>query len=191
MFHFNILIMNDGIKDRIQKIREVFDISEAQIARQIGVRPQNFNRSLNGKMSVKYILKISDEFHVSFRWLNEGKGDMFDQDRAREIEIKDNSGSVVSNTFNGDNNSGSQMIHIDSSKEVELLKQRVDMLTKIISEKDIQLHDKDKRLDDKDKQIESQKKQLEEKDRQIKMMMELLGKSGGLAGGKECKELIV
>lgn len=130
--------------------------SQASFARKCDLHPQNFNRYVNGRMpwTDRALLKIADTLGLNFKWLRDGTGSMYREEKAAgnvhhaTLQTSLGGGVANANIINGEHNSGTQTIH-NAGGETELLKQKVAMLEKM--------------LEDKDKVIDLLKKVIEQK----------------------------
>lgn len=71
------------------KLKEV-DISEAELARRVGVSQQSINQLINGEVArPRYLLKLAIELGTSARWLEQGDSDGEAAIRQQILEIVD------------------------------------------------------------------------------------------------------
>ena len=66
------------LKDRIQQVRQAFNISQRQLAKRIGVTSQLISMIENGKTQLSHLTAkaIEAEFGVNHEWLMTGQGEM-------------------------------------------------------------------------------------------------------------------
>lgn len=86
------------MKERIARIIQYKNLTNAQFAKYIGVQPSNVTHILNGrnKPSLDFLLKIIDCFpEISLEWLILGKGEMLI--RAETQSVKSVSGEQTNN----------------------------------------------------------------------------------------------
>lgn len=69
---------NDGIRERLEKVKEVKGITTNRLARESGVDSGNLSRGLSGKIAISRNVceKIAKAWNVSVDWLINGMGDM-------------------------------------------------------------------------------------------------------------------
>lgn len=72
----------ENIINRITEILQVQNLNVNSLANKSGIDPGNLRKMLSGKQTIteKTLLKISKATSVSYAWLNQGKGDMFDEE---------------------------------------------------------------------------------------------------------------
>lgn len=69
---------NDGIRERLEKVKEVKGITTNRLAKESGVDSGNLSRGLSGKIAISRNVceKIAKAWDVSVDWLVSGMGEM-------------------------------------------------------------------------------------------------------------------
>ena len=79
------------IRQRIEEIQYTFHVSQAGLARRIGVTPQLISQVVNEKIPLSYLSAkaIESEFGVNHEWLMNGTGEMMTPKRnaAKEPDL--------------------------------------------------------------------------------------------------------
>ena len=72
------------VRERLKSVREAFHISQAELARRIGVTSQLISQIENERIPMSYLTAraIEGEFGVNHDWLLIGKGEMMAQKNA-------------------------------------------------------------------------------------------------------------
>lgn len=185
---------------RVDALIAHIGISQAAFARRCGVEPSNLNKRLSGevKFTDNYFAKIAHAFNVNFEWLRSGIGEMFAEEKAIgkaqfaafSQMLDANTSPVSQNIISGDNYQGTQTIN-GTEGEIVALRQKVELLRRLLDEKDKLLEEKDKLLKEKDKQNSDKNERLTEKDKmiaeqsnviveqrkQLQTLMEIFGKN--------------
>lgn len=185
---------------RVDALIAHIGISQAAFARRCGVEPSNLNKRLSGevKFTDNYFAKIAHAFNVNFEWLRSGIGEMFAEEKAIgkaqfaafSQMLDANTSPVSQNIISGDNYQGTQTIN-GTEGEIVALRQKVELLRRLLDEKDKLLEEKDKLIKEKDKQNSDKNERLTEKDkmiaeqsnviveqrRQLQTLMEIFGKN--------------
>lgn len=140
------------IASRIEAVMNNFGCSQSKFALRCGIEKGHLSKMMNGHQtfSDKMLMRIANAYEVSFDWLRDGTGEMLKRDKAKADAqykatkglVDATNGTVASNTINGDHNTGTQTINA-ANIDAELLRQRVEMLERLIEEKDKQITDKD------------------------------------------------
>ena len=140
------------IVSRVETLRSYLGCSQSKFAQRCGLSKSNLSKMVNGYLSVtdKTLLRIVDTYKVNIAWLRDGIGEMFERDKAEANAqykaakglVDATSNNVSPNTTNGDNNTDIQTINA-TNIDAELLRQRIEMLERLIEEKDKQITDKD------------------------------------------------
>lgn len=140
--------MDVHVTERVTALMTDGRYSQKEFAKLCGLNYQNFNKYLRGKMpwSDRVIRHIADALKISKDWLSDGFGEKMRREKAiGEAQFAEaaqwiTDANVVNNTIHGENNSGTQTIQTATKgAEVELLKQKVAMLEKLLNEKDKQI----------------------------------------------------
>lgn len=152
-----------AVISRINELKEHLGYSQARLAERCGLSKSNFCKMLGGSQTItdQTLHRLADEFGVSFRWLRNGLGEMFAEEKAigkaqfaAFSQMLDANASPVSqNIISGDNYQGTQTINATEG-EIVALRQKVEMLKRLLDEKDKLLDEKDKLIKEKDKQID-------------------------------------
>lgn len=142
---------------RVLTLMDSVGLSQVKFAEKCGIRPSNFNRALKSEkgISSQYLLRIAHAFNVNFEWLRNGIGDMFAEEKAIgkaqfaafSQMLDANTSPVSQNVISGDNYQG-------TDGEIVALRQKVELLKRLLDEKDKLLEEKDKLIKEKDKQID-------------------------------------
>lgn len=145
---------------RVDALIAHIGISQAAFARRCGVEPSNLNKRLSGevKFTDNYFAKIAHAFNVNFEWLRSGIGEMFAEEKAIgkaqfaafSQMLDANTSSVSQNVISGDNYQGTH----GTEGEIVSLRQKVELLKRLLDEKDKLLEEKDKLIKEKDKQMD-------------------------------------
>lgn len=152
---------------RVLALMDSVGLSQVKFANKCGISPSNFNRALKSEkgFSSQYLLRIAHAFDASFEWLRNGVGDMFADAYRKEKAIGEaqlaivnkmldaKSSPVSQNIISGDNYQGTQTINATEG-EIVALRQKVELLKRLLDEKDKLLDEKDKLIKEKDKQID-------------------------------------
>ena len=148
---------------RVLTLMDSVGLSQVKFAERCGIRPSNFNRALKSEkgISSQYLLRIAHAFNVNFEWLRNGIGEMFAEEKAIgkaqfaafNQMLDANASPVSQNIISGDNYQGTQTIN-DTEGEIVALRQKVELLKRLLDEKDKLLEEKDKLIKEKDKQID-------------------------------------
>ena len=69
---------------RINELKEHLGYSQARLAERCGLSKSNFCKMLGGSQTItdQTLHRLADEFGVSFRWLRNGIGEMFAEEKA-------------------------------------------------------------------------------------------------------------
>lgn len=191
---------NASAIERVDALIAHIGISQAAFARRCGVEPSNLNKRLSGevKFTDNYFAKIAHAFNVNFEWLRNGIGGMFAEEKAIgkaqfaafSQMLDANTSPVSQNVISGDNYQGTQTIN-GTEGEIVALRQKVELLKRLLDEKDKLLEEKDKLIKEKDKQNFDKNERLAEKDKmiaeqsnviaeqrkQLQTLMEIFGKN--------------
>ena len=148
---------------RVLTLMDSVGLSQVKFAERCGIRPSNFNRALKSEkgISSQYLLRIAHAFNVNFEWLRNGIGEMFAEEKAIgkaqfaafNQMLDANTSPVSQNIISGDNYQGTQTIN-GTEGEIVALRQKVELLRRLLDEKDKLLEEKDKLIKEKDKQID-------------------------------------
>lgn len=158
-----------AVISRINELKEHLGYSQARLAERCGLSKSNFCKMLGGSQTItdQTLHRLADEFGVSFRWLRNGLGEMFAEEKAIgkaqfaafSQMLDANTSPVSQNVISGDNYQGTQTIN-GTEGEIVALRQKVELLKCLLDEKD-------KLLEEKDKLIASQQAWLADKDKLI------------------------
>lgn len=189
-----------AVISRINELKEHLGYSQARLAERCGLSKSNFCKMLGGSQTItdQTLHRLADEFGVSFRWLRNGLGEMFAEEKAIgkaqfaafSQMLDANTSPVSQNIISGDNYQGTQTIN-GTEGEIVALRQKVELLRRLLDEKDKLLEEKDKLIKEKDKQNSDKNERLTEKDKmiaeqsnviveqrkQLQTLMEIFGKN--------------
>ena len=150
--------------------------TQAAIAEACNVDVSTLSRCMNNKKpwSSKMLQKIGSAFNVAFLWLRDGVGKMIAEEKAIgkaqfaafSQMLDANTSPVSQNIISGDNYQGTQTIN-DTEGGIVALRQKVELLKRLLDEKDKLLEEKDKLIKEKDKQNSDKNERLTEKDKMI------------------------
>lgn len=127
--------MNNKTHDRVIAILASSGMSQAKFAKHCGLSITNFNRYVNQKQpwTDRVLLKIADSLHVSYRWLKDGVGEMYEQPTGgNKIEgvselIDDARAKTIMQQLGGHHNSQTaETARADRQAEIDLLKKMVE-----------------------------------------------------------------
>lgn len=73
-----------AVISRINELKEHLGYSQARLAERCGLSKSNFCKMLGGSQTItdQTLHRLADEFGVSFRWLRNGIGEMFAEEKA-------------------------------------------------------------------------------------------------------------
>lgn len=181
-----------AVSERMRLFMSHYGYTQAAIAEACKVDVSTLSRCMNNKQpwSSKMLQKIGSAFNVAFLWLRDGVGKMVAEEKAigkaqfaAFSQMLDADTSPVSqNIINGDNQ-GTQTIN-GTEGEIVALRQKVELLKRLLDEKDKLLEEKDKqnsgkneRLTEKDKMIAEQSNVIAEQRKQLQTLMEIFGRN--------------
>ena len=72
-----------AVISRINELKEHLGYSQARLAERCGLSKSNFCKMLGGSQTItdQTLHRLADEFGVSFRWLRNGIGEMFAEEK--------------------------------------------------------------------------------------------------------------
>lgn len=141
---------NERLKKAIEEIKFIYKLKQSEIAEELEVTGTYLSDMINGRvpLSGKMVNKLSELFHISTDWLEEGRGDImsntstvameplpaYNSDRGFRIDIKGYERIIkaLESTITAkDETIASQRYAIEALKgEVKALKKMTDLLTK-------------------------------------------------------------
>lgn len=164
-----------AVSERMRLFMSHYGYTQAAIAEACKVDVSTLSRCMNNKQpwSSKMLQKIGSAFNVAFLWLRDGVGKMVAEEKAIgqaqfaafSKMLDANTSPVSQNIINGDNQ-GTQTIN-GTEGEIVALRQKVELLKRLLDEKDKLLEEKDKLIKEKDKQNSDKNERLTEKDKMI------------------------
>ena len=105
-----------AVISRINELKEHLGYSQARLAERCGLSKSNFCKMLGGSQTItdQTLHRLADEFGVSFRWLRNGLGEMFAEEKAIgkaqfaafSQMLDANTSPVSQNVISGDNYQG-------------------------------------------------------------------------------------
>lgn len=160
-----------AVISRINELKEHLGYSQARLAERCGLSKSNFCKMLGGSQTItdQTLHRLADEFGVSFRWLRNGLGEMFAEEKAIgkaqfaafNQMLDANSSPVSQNVISGDNYQGTLTINATEGK-ITALEQKIDAQAQLLSEKDRLIASQQAWLADKDKLITRQEAEIAE-----------------------------
>lgn len=164
-----------AVSERMRLFMSHYGYTQAAIAEACKVDVSTLSRCMNNKQpwSSKMLQKIGSAFNVAFLWLRDGVGKMVAEEKAIgkaqfaafSQMLDANTGPVSQNVISGDNQ-GTQTIN-GTDGEIVALRQKVELLKRLLDEKDKLLDEKDKLLEEKDKLIKEKDKQNSDKNERL------------------------
>lgn len=146
-----------AVSERMRLFMSHYGYTQAAIAEACKVDVSTLSRCMNNKQpwSSKMLQKIGSAFNVAFLWLRDGVGKMVAEEKAIgkaqfaafSQMLDANTSPVSQNVISGDNYQG-------TDGEIVALRQKVELLKRLLDEKDKLLEEKDKLIKEKDKQID-------------------------------------
>lgn len=184
-------MITNSTTERVKVLIKQVGLKQGDFAEQCGITPQSFSRAIKKGFSVDYLMRIANTFKVNYKWLYNGIGEMFAEEKAIgkaqfaafSQMLDANSSPVSQNIISGDNYQGTQTINgtegeiVALRQKVELLRRLLEEKDKLIKEKDKQNSDKNERLTEKDKMIAEQSNVIAEQRKQLQTLMELFGRN--------------
>ena len=171
-----ITSVDKAVSERMKQFMAHYGYTQVAIAEACNVDVSTLSRYMNNKKpwSSKMLQKIGSVFNVAFLWLRNGIGEMFAEEKAIgkaqfaafNQMLNANASPVSQNVISGDNYQGTQTIN-DTEGEIVALRQKVELLKRLLDEKDKLLEEKDKLIKEKDKQNSDKNERLTEKDKMI------------------------
>lgn len=166
-------MITNSTTERVKVLIKQVGLKQGDFAEQCGITPQSFSRAIKKGFSVDYLMRIANTFKVNYKWLYNGIGGMFAEEKAIgqaqfaafSQMLDANTSPVSQNIINGDNQ-GTQTIN-GTEGEIVALRQKVELLKRLLDEKDKLLEEKDKLIKEKDKQNSDKSERLTEKDKMI------------------------
>lgn len=129
--------------ERVKVLIKQVGLKQGDFAEQCGITPQSFSRAVKNGFSVEYLMRIANTFKANYKWLCNGIGEMFAEEKAIgkaqfaafNLMLDANSSPVSQNVISGDNYQGTQTINATEGK-ISALEQKIEALTQLLAEKD-------------------------------------------------------
>lgn len=155
--------------ERVKVLIKQVGLKQGDFAEQCGITPQSFSRAIKNGFSVEYLMRIANTFKTNYKWLYNGIGEMFAEEKAIgkaqfaafNQMLDANASPVSQNIISGDNYHGSQTINATEGK-IAALEQKIEALTQLLAEKDKLIASQQAWLADKDKLITRQEAEIAE-----------------------------
>jgi transcriptional regulator with XRE-family HTH domain len=155
--------------ERVKVLIKQVGLKQGDFAEQCGITPQSFSRAIKNGFSVEYLMRIANTFKANYKWLYNGIGEMFAEEKAIgkaqfaafNQMLNANSSPVSQNVISGYNYHGSQTINATEGK-ITALEQKIEALTQLLAEKDKLIASQQAWLADKDKLITRQEAEIAE-----------------------------
>lgn len=155
--------------ERVKVLIKQVGLKQGDFAEQCGITPQSFSRAIKNGFSVEYLMRIANTFKANYKWLYNGIGEMFAEEKAIgkaqfaafNQMLNANSSPVSQNVISGYNYHGSQTINATEGK-ITALEQKIEALTQLLAEKDKLIASQQAWLADKDKLIARQEAEIAE-----------------------------
>lgn len=155
--------------ERVKVLIKQVGLKQGDFAEQCGITPQSFSRAIKNGFSVEYLMRIANTFKANYKWLYNGIGEMFAEEKAIgkaqfaafNQMLDANSSPVSQNVISGDNYQGTQTINATEGK-ISALEQKIEALAQLLAEKDKLIASQQAWLADKDKLITRQEAEIAE-----------------------------
>ncbi|MBU9898924.1 hypothetical protein KTQ94_09485 [Prevotella stercorea] len=155
--------------ERVKVLIKQVGLKQGDFAERCGITPQSFSRAIKNGFSVEYLMRIANTFKANYKWLYNGIGEMFAEEKAIgkaqfaafNQMLDANSSPVSQNVISGDNYQGTQTINAAEGK-ITALEQKIEALTQLLAEKDKLIASQQAWLADKDKLITRQEAEIAE-----------------------------
>lgn len=155
--------------ERVKVLIKQVGLKQGDFAEQCGITPQSFSRAIKNGFSVEYLMRIANTFKANYKWLYNGIGEMFAEEKAIgkaqfaafNQMLNANSSPVSQNVISGDNYQGTQTINATEGK-IATLEQKIEALAQLLAEKDKLIASQQAWLADKDKLITRQEAEIAE-----------------------------
>lgn len=129
--------------ERVKVLIKQVGLKQGDFAEQCGITPQSFSRAVKNGFSVEYLMRIANTFKANYKWLCNGVGEMFAEEKAIgkaqfaafNQMLDANSSPVSQNVISGDNYQGTQTINATEGK-IAALEQKIEAQTQLLAEKD-------------------------------------------------------
>lgn len=129
--------------ERVKVLIKQVGLKQGDFAEQCGITPQSFSRAVKNGFSVEYLMRIANTFKANYKWLCNGVGEMFAEEKAIgkaqfaafNQMLDANSSPVSQNVISGDNYQGTQTINATEGK-ISALEQKIEAQTQLLAEKD-------------------------------------------------------
>lgn len=155
--------------ERVKVLIKQVGLKQGDFAEQCGITPQSFSRAIKNGFSVEYLMRIANTFKANYKWLYNGIGEMFAEEKAIgkaqfaafSQMLNANASPVSQNVISGDNYQGTQTINAVEGK-ISALEQKIEALAQLLAEKDKLIASQQAWLADKDKLITRQEAEIAE-----------------------------
>mgnify|MGYP002761819518 CR=1 FL=1 len=155
--------------ERVKVLIKQVGLKQGDFAEQCGITPQSFSRAIKNGFSVEYLMRIANTFKANYKWLYNGIGEMFAEEKAIgkaqfaafNQMLNANASPVSQNVISGDNYQGTQTINAVEGK-IMALEQKIEALAQLLAEKDKLIASQQAWLADKDKLITRQEAEIAE-----------------------------
>lgn len=129
--------------ERVKVLIKQVGLKQGDFAEQCGITPQSFSRAVKNGFSVEYLMRIANTFKANYKWLCNGVGEMFAEEKAIgkaqfaafNQMLDANSSPVSQNVISGDNYQGTQTINATEGK-IAALEQKIEAQAQLLAEKD-------------------------------------------------------
>lgn len=155
--------------ERVKVLIKQVGLKQGDFAEQCGITPQSFSRAIKNGFSVEYLMRIANTFKANYKWLRNGIGEMFAEEKAIgkaqfaafSQMLDANTSPVSQNIISGDNYQGVQTINATEGK-ITALEQKIEAQAQLLAEKDKLIASQQAWLADKDKLIIRQEAEIAE-----------------------------
>ena len=156
--------------ERVKVLIKQVGLKQGDFAEQCGITPQSFSHAIKNGFSVEYLMRIANTFRANYKWLYNGIGEMFAEEKAIgkaqfaafSQMLDANTSPVSQNIISGDNYQGVQTINATEGK-ITALEQKIEAQAQLLAEKD--------------KLVAEQSNVIAEQRKQIQMLMDLFNRN--------------
>lgn len=75
-------MITNSTTERVKVLIKQVGLKQGDFAEQCGITPQSFSRAIKKGFSVDYLMRIANTFKVNYKWLYNGIGEMFAEEKA-------------------------------------------------------------------------------------------------------------
>ena len=68
--------------ERVKVLIKQVGLKQGDFAEQCGITPQSFSRAIKNGFSVEYLMRIANTYKANYKWLYNGIGEMFAEEKA-------------------------------------------------------------------------------------------------------------